>query len=90
VEDFAGHPISGVGRAAATGVILAERLEGYPKRLPPGRELDPPTKLALAPGVIGAVLPAVLIREDDAGLLRQVFQNAHPSKLPRCRAGQVG
>src|SRR5215218_2207691 len=90
VEDFAGHPISGVGRAAATGVVLAEGLEGYPERLPPGRELDPPTKLALAPGVIGAVLPAILIREDDAGLLRQVLQHAHPSKLPRFRPRQVG
>src|SRR5918993_1286205 len=90
VEYLPCHAVGGVGRAAATGVVLAERLEGYSERLPPGRELDPPTKLALASGVIRAVLPAVLIREDDAGLLRQVLQYAHPSKLPRFRPRQVG
>src|SRR5215204_7407524 len=90
VEYFSCHAIGGVGRAAATGVVLAERLKGYPERLPPGRELDPPTQLALASGVIGAVLPAVLIREDDGGLLRQVLQNTHPGQPPRRGARQVG
>src|SRR5215203_1356360 len=89
VEYLPCHAVGGIGRAAATGVVLAERLEGYPQRLPPGRELDPPTQLALAPGVIGAVLPAVLIREDDAGLLRQVLQDTHPGQPPRRGARQV-
>src|SRR5215204_1413275 len=90
VEHLARHPVSGIGRAAATGVILAERLEGYSQRLPPGRELDPPTKLALAPGVIGAAFPAVLVQVEDTGTLRNMGHHQVPSKLPRFRPRQVG
>src|SRR5215210_8409808 len=90
VEHLAGHPIGGVGRAAATGVVLAERLEGCPQRLPPGCELDPPTKLALALGVIGTVLPAVLVHVEDTGALRHMGYHQVPSKLPRSRPRQIG
>src|SRR5918994_2419547 len=90
VEYFAGHAVGGIGRAAATGVVLAERLEGYPERLPPGRELDPPTQFALAPGVIGAALPALLVHVEDTGALRQMGLHQVPGKLPRSRPRQVG
>src|SRR5215210_4483481 len=90
VEYLPCHAVGGVGRAATTGVVFAERLEGYPQCLPPGRELDPPTQLALALRVARRLLEAVLIREDDAGLLRQVLQDTHPGQPPRRGARQVG
>src|SRR5215211_2428516 len=90
VEYLPCHAVGGVGRATATGVVLAERLEGYPEHLPPGRELDPPTQLALTPGVISAALPAVLVHVKDTGTLRQMGQHQVAGKLPRFSPGQVG
>src|SRR5215203_5023658 len=90
VEYLPCHAVGGVGRAAATGVVLAERLEGYPQRLPPGSELDPPTQLALTPGVISAALPAVLVHVENTGALRQMGHHQVTSKLPRFRPRQVG